>query len=96
MFQMLGVFAELEREMIRERVASGMDRVRDEIERTGRYTTTAGTTIKRLGRPNADPVKLRKARAALAEGHGIIKTAKLVGLGVGTVQKLKAEMPAPL
>jgi hypothetical protein len=53
---------------------------------------------KRLGRPNADPVpvKLRKARAAFAEGHGIIKTAKLVGLGVGTVQNLKAEMPAPL
>jgi hypothetical protein len=68
-----------------------MDRVRDEIERTGRYTTPAGTTIKRLGRPNADPAKLRKAQAALAEGHGIIKVAKQVGLGVGTVQRLKRE-----
>ena len=84
MFQMLGVVAEFEREMIRERVASGMDRVRDEIE----------TTIKRLGRLNADPAKLRKARAALAEGCGIIKVAKQVGLGVGTVQKLKNEMAA--
>jgi DNA invertase Pin-like site-specific DNA recombinase len=33
MFQMLGVFAEFEREMIRERVNSGLDRVRGEIER---------------------------------------------------------------
>jgi DNA invertase Pin-like site-specific DNA recombinase len=38
MFQMLGVFAEFEREMIRERVALGMDRVHDEIERNGSTT----------------------------------------------------------
>jgi DNA invertase Pin-like site-specific DNA recombinase len=94
MFQMLGVFAEFEREIIRERVASGMDRVRDEIERKGHYATKKGTIIKRVGRPNADPAKLSKARAALAEGNGIIKVAKQVGLGVGTVQKLKAEMVA--
>jgi DNA invertase Pin-like site-specific DNA recombinase len=94
MFQMLGVFAEFEREMIRERVASGMDRVRDEIERNGSYATKAGTTIKRLGRPNADPAKVRKAQAELAKGFGIIKVAKLVGLGTGTVQRIKAEMVA--
>jgi hypothetical protein len=44
------------------------------------------------GRPNADPDKLRKARAELAKGIGINKVAKAVGLGVGTVQRLKNEM----
>jgi hypothetical protein len=38
--------------------------------------------------------KLRKARAELAKGLGINKVAKMVGLGVGTVQKLKGEMVA--
>jgi hypothetical protein len=52
-------------------------------------------TIKRSrtnGRPGADPEKLRKARAELAKGIGINRVAKAVGLGVGTVQKLKNEM----
>ena len=40
----------------------------------------------------ADPEKLRKARAGLAKGIGINKVAKAVGLGVGTVAKLKDEM----
>jgi DNA invertase Pin-like site-specific DNA recombinase len=47
MFQMLGVFAEFEREMIRERVNSGLDRVRGEIDRKGRYETKNGHTIRR-------------------------------------------------
>jgi hypothetical protein len=47
---------------------------------------------KRLGRPGADPDKLRKARAELAKGIGINRVAKAVGLGVGTVQKIKNEM----
>jgi hypothetical protein len=80
--------------MIRERVASGMNRVRSEIKRTGQYETKGGTIIKRLGRPNADPKKLEKAKELLAKGTGILKTAAIVGLGSGTVQKLKAEMAA--
>ena len=62
-----------------------------------RFTGTPahGEVKKRLGRPNADPDKLRKARAELARGVGINKLAKLVGLGVGTVQKLKNEMLEP-
>jgi hypothetical protein len=34
-------------------------------------------------------MKLRKVRAELPKGIGINKVAKMVGLGVGTVQKLK-------
>jgi hypothetical protein len=47
-----------------------------------------------VGSPFCWKTPTRKAQAALAEGHGIIKVAKQVGLGVGTVQKLKAEMVA--
>ena len=92
MFQMLGVFAEFEREMIRERVNSGLDRVRGEIDRKGVYETKAGHTIKRLGRPGAEPHKLKQARKLLASGIGIRKFGRMVGLGTSTVQKLKNEM----
>jgi len=94
MFQMLGVFAELEREMIKERVNSGMNRVRNEFERKGRYTTKKGTVIKRFGRPGNDPHKAEHARELLKAGHGILKVAKMTGLGTGTVHALKREMAA--
>jgi hypothetical protein len=35
-----------------------------------------GEVSRRLGRPRADPAKLRKARAELAKGIGIVKGAK--------------------
>jgi DNA invertase Pin-like site-specific DNA recombinase len=88
MFQMLGAFAEFEREMIRERVNSGLDRVRGEIDRHGVYATKNGHTIK----PGAEPHKIKQAKALLAAGNGILKVAKTVGLGTSTVQKLKNEM----
>jgi DNA invertase Pin-like site-specific DNA recombinase len=92
MFQMLGGFAEFEREMIRERVNTGLDRVRGEIDRKGCYATKTGHTIRRLGRPAAEPHKLKEARKLLAAGNGILKVAKTVGLGTSTVQKLKKQM----
>jgi DNA invertase Pin-like site-specific DNA recombinase len=92
MFGMLGIFAEFEREMIHARVVAGIDRVRGEIQRNGRFTSKAGKVRKRLGRPNADPKKVDLARQELVRGTGILKTAKLTGLGTGTVQRLKREM----
>jgi DNA invertase Pin-like site-specific DNA recombinase len=94
MFGMLGIFAEFEREMIHARVVAGIERVRGEIQRNGRFTSKAGKVRKRLGRPNADPKKVELARQALANGTGVLKTAKLVGLGTGTVQRLKHDMEA--
>ena len=74
MFQMMGVFAEFERAMIQERVRAGLKRAKDEG--------------KRLGRPTI-PVDVEKViRATLAKGTGIIKAAKLHGVGVGTVQRI--------
>ena len=92
MFQITGAFAEFERSMIRTRVNAGLKRAKDQIKRQGHFVTKNGEVRKRLGRPNADPDKLRKARAELAKGIGINKVAKAVGLGVGTVQRLKNEM----
>ena len=92
MFQITGAFAEFERSMIRTRVNAGLKRAKDEIKRKGHFVTKHGEVRKRLGRPSADPDKLRKARAELAKGIGINRVAKMVGLGVGTVQKLKNEM----
>jgi len=89
MFGMLGIFSEFEREMIVARVNAGLARARDAIERDGHFISKAGKKHKRFGRPNADPKKLEKARQELANGTGVLKTAKLVGLGTGTVQRLK-------
>jgi hypothetical protein len=66
--------------------------VRSVTRKLGHFVTKQGEVKKRLGRPSADPGKLRKARAELAKEIGIYKVAKAVGFGVGTVAKLKNEM----
>jgi hypothetical protein len=47
---------------------------------------------RRLGRPGAEPNKIELARRELAKGIGIGKVARVVGLGVGTVHRLKREV----
>ena len=71
MFQMMGVFAEFERAMIRERVNAGLARAR--------------VNGAQLGRPRVDARTEVRIRAELAKGTGILKTAKLCGVGTGTV-----------
>jgi DNA invertase Pin-like site-specific DNA recombinase len=80
MFQMLGVFAEFERAMIVERVKAGLSRARSQGKRLGR-------------RPVSEDV-VDRIRAELATGAGILKTAKALGVGTGTVHKVKREMAA--
>jgi DNA invertase Pin-like site-specific DNA recombinase len=79
MLQMAAVFAELERGMIRERVMAGLARVRAEGK-------------KRLGRPKVSGKKEDAIRARLAAGDGMLKVATSLGVGVSTVQRVKAEM----
>lgn len=78
MFQMMGVFAEFERSMIRERVKSGMAR--------------AKAQGKRLGKPAVPQAKVEAVRAELARGTGVVKTGRLCGVGTYTVQRIKKEM----
>jgi len=82
MFQMLGVFAEFERELIVARVNAGMARAKLEGTKSG----------KAIGRPLVSDAREKAARAELAKGTGILKTAKLIGLGSSTVQRIKREM----
>jgi DNA invertase Pin-like site-specific DNA recombinase len=86
LFQITGAFAEFERSMIHQRVNAGIARVWATLAKHGKFTS------KRLGPPSADAKKLALARVELAKGTGILKTAKLAGLGTGTVHKLKREM----
>jgi hypothetical protein len=74
--------------MIRTRIRAGLKRAKDQIKRDGHFITKHGEVRRRLGRPGANPAKLRKARAELAKGIGTVKVAKMVGLGVGMVAKL--------
>jgi DNA invertase Pin-like site-specific DNA recombinase len=78
MFQMLGVFSEFERSMIRDRVNAGLARAK------------AKGVI--LGRRKTDLETENAIRATLATGTGILKTAKLHGVGTSVVQRIKAAM----
>ena len=48
----------------------------------------------RLGRPKVDLSLERKAQKQLKKGVGILKVAKMLGLGTGRVQRVKQEMEA--
>ena len=75
MFGMLGVFAEFERSMIQSRVNAGLARA-----------VAAGV---RLGRPKV-PAKVEAAiLERLTAGSGILKTAREMGVGTGTVQRIQ-------
>jgi DNA invertase Pin-like site-specific DNA recombinase len=75
LFGMMGVFAEFERALIIERTMAGLAR--------------AKANGKRLGRPMVNGDVEAAVRASLAQGMGILRTAKLNGVGVGTVQRIK-------
>ena len=81
MFQMMGVFAEFERSMIRERVISGMARAKAKGTRSG----------KAIGRPQIKPGVRTAIREAYARGDGGYRTiAKQFGVAVMTVRKCLA------
>jgi DNA invertase Pin-like site-specific DNA recombinase len=74
MFQMLGVFAEFERAMIRERVMAGLARARADGKQLGRRTVE-----------QSHAKKVKPALGLGSKGIGIRRIASEVGLGVGTV-----------
>lgn len=83
MFQMLGVFAEFDRSMIQARVKAGMARIR-----AGAPTKTG----RPIGRPVITPAMERRIREQLAGGTGMGKVARQLGVGTGTVQKVRRMM----
>ncbi len=77
LFQMLGVFAEFERAMIRERVMAGLARAREQG--------------KVIGRPKVNGKVEKKVRKLRAGGMGIKRIAKEAGVAVGTVYRILEE-----
>jgi DNA invertase Pin-like site-specific DNA recombinase len=67
--------------MIRQRVTAGLKRA-----------VEAGKT---LGRPRVSPAIEKRIQAQLRAGKGINSTAREVGVGTGTVQRIKQEMKGP-
>ena len=76
-FELTGAFAEFERTMIRQRIKAGLKRA-----------VAQGV---KLGCPKIDRVTERKVRRLLAKGVGILKVAKSLGIGTGTVQRISKE-----
>ena len=81
MFQVTGAFAEFERSMIRQRIHAGLKRA-----------VEAGKT---LGRPRISAAIEKRIQDRLRAGMGIIKVAREVGVGNGTVQRIADEMHRP-
>jgi DNA invertase Pin-like site-specific DNA recombinase len=77
LFQLTGAFAEFERTIIRQRIKAGLKRA-----------IAQGV---KLGRPKIDGATERKVRRQLAKGVGILKVARSLGIGTGTVQRISGE-----
>jgi DNA invertase Pin-like site-specific DNA recombinase len=81
MFQVTSAFAEFERSMIRQRINAGLKRA-----------VEAGKT---LGRPRISEKVETRIQEQLRAGKGMNKVAREVGVGTGTVQRIKDEMKRP-
>jgi DNA invertase Pin-like site-specific DNA recombinase len=80
MFQMCSVFAEFERAMIRERVNAGLARAK-----------AKGTT---LGRRKVKASVEERIHELKAEGMGMLKIGRTIGVGTSVVQRVLAAPPA--
>lgn len=78
LFQMLGVFSEFERAIIRDRIIAGQQRAR-----------AAGV---RFGRPSISNHGIQKVRDELTKGKGIRETARLTGISPAKVLRIKRQM----
>jgi len=80
LFQMMGVFAEFERAIIRERVNAGLAR--------------AKATGVKLGRKPVGSETERRIRELRATGMGILKIARELGVGTSVVQRVVGVAPS--
>jgi DNA invertase Pin-like site-specific DNA recombinase len=83
MFQMLGVFAEFERAMIRERVLAGLARAKDQ-----------GISLGRRRLEDSDAARVAGIKRALAAKRGGRRIARDLKTGVGTVLRIRNELAA--
>jgi DNA invertase Pin-like site-specific DNA recombinase len=83
MFQMMGVFAEFERAMIRERVLAGLARAKEQ-----------GISLVRRRLEDSDASKVAAIKRALAAKRGVRRIARDLETGVGTVLRIKSGLAA--
>jgi DNA invertase Pin-like site-specific DNA recombinase len=83
MFQMLGVFAEFERAMIRDRVMAGLARAK-----------AGGTKLGRRTLEETDEKKAKSIATMLAQKSGVRRIARELGVGVGTVIRVRDSLDA--
>ena len=83
MFQMMGVFAEFERAMIRERVLAGLALAKEQ-----------GISLGRRRLEDSDAAKVAAIKRALAAKRGVRRIARDLETGVGTVLRIKNELAA--
>jgi DNA invertase Pin-like site-specific DNA recombinase len=83
MLQMLGVFTEFERGMIRERVKAGIARAKISGAKAGNA----------IGRPSVSDCIKDEARALLFAGYSEREVSRLLGIGKGTIHRLRASSP---
>ncbi|KIC60835.1 resolvase [Brevundimonas nasdae] len=80
LFQMLAVFSEFERELVRSRVRAGLARAR-----------AKGV---QFGRPSLSPDRVARVEEALKDGQSIRVVAKATGTSTASVQRIKRSMLA--
>jgi DNA invertase Pin-like site-specific DNA recombinase len=79
MFQIMGVFAEFERAMIRERVLAGLARAKEQ-----------GISLGRRRLEDCDAAKVTAIKTTLAAKTGVRQIARDLKTGVGTVLRIKS------
>ena len=79
----LGLIAEFERAMIRDRVLSGLARARAEGTKSGRA----------IGRPAITPDTREAVRVALSAGESERAIARRLGIGKGTAGRVRVGLP---
>jgi len=82
LFQMLGVFSELEREMIVARVNAGLARARTSGTRSG----------KAIGRPKGSNYDVDAIKSGLLEGRSVRQVAKATGASIGTTAAVRKDL----
>lgn len=82
LYQMLGVFAEFEREMIVSRVKAGIARAKANGTRSG----------KAIGRPKGADFDRNAIKAALLEGASVRQAMRATGASIGTTAAVRKEL----
>ena len=88
MFGMLSVFAEFERDLIREWVRAGMKVAKAEQAAGKERLHKNGRVKKPIGRPPVGTDMERKVRELRAEKWGVNRIARELGIGSGTVRRI--------